>query len=107
MKSENKMNTLFRPLKKASTVAFVAFALFASASHADLGTKITGPQADAIFNSIPGAPEVRKETKTSIELFKENRETHVACFQKINLADKKGNVKQTECFQLTEADLAK
>ena len=107
MKSENQNNCLFRPLKKASTVAFVAFALFASAAHADLGTKITGPQADAIFTSIPGAPEVKNETRESIELFKENRETHVACFQKINLADKKGNVKKTECFQLTEADLAK
>jgi O-acetylhomoserine/O-acetylserine sulfhydrylase-like pyridoxal-dependent enzyme len=107
MKSENQNNSLFRPLKKASTVALVAFALFASAAHADLGTKITGKQAEAIFTSIPGAPEVRKETKESIELFKENRAAHVTCFQKINLADKQGNVKKTECFQLTEADLAK
>lgn len=107
MNSESKTNTVFRPLKKASTVAFMALALFASVSHADLGTKITNQDANALFASIPGAPEVKKETKDSIELFKIDRIKHVACFQKINLADKKGNVKQTECFQLTEEDVAK
>ena len=107
MNSESKNNSLFRPLKKASTVAMVAVALFASAAQADLGAKITGKKADSIFASIKGAAEVQSETKESIVLLKIDRESHVSCFQKIDLGDKKGNVKQTECFQLSEADVAK
>lgn len=54
MKSEIKNNSLFRPLKKASTVAFVAFALFASAAHADLGEKVPNSKekAQAIIDTI-------------------------------------------------------
>lgn len=107
MKSETQKSTLFRPLKKVSTVAMVAVALFASAAHADLGTKITGKKAESLFASIKGAAEVQSETKESIVLLKIDRESHISCFQKINLGDKKGNVKQTECFQLSEADVAK
>jgi hypothetical protein len=107
MKSESKNNSLFRPLKKASTVAFVAFALFASAAHADLAPTATGAKAEAIFKTIPGSPEVVKETKDSIMLFKSDKQRHIDCTQIINLADKRGDVKKTECTQYTEADIAK
>lgn len=107
MKSENKTNSLFRPLKKASTVAFVAFALFASAAHADLAPTATGAEAEAIFNSIPGAPIVTNETRDSISLFKNDRSRRMDCTQIINLGDKKGNVKKTECTEHTEASVAK
>lgn len=117
MNSESKNNSLFRPLKKASTVAMVAVALFASAAQADLGTKVTGLQASAIFKKIAGAPEVKNETKESIDLMKvgeiqykfDGRSEVVlaTCFQKINLADKKGDVNKTECFLLTDKDRAK
>lgn len=107
MKSETQKSTLFRPLKKVSTMAIVAVALFASAAQADLAPTATGAEAEKIFNSIAGAPIVVKETKEYIMLFKNDHARRMDCTQIINLADKKGNVKKTECTEHTEASVAK
>jgi hypothetical protein len=104
MNSESKTNTVFRPLKKASTVAFLALALFASVSHADLAPTATGAAADAMFDSIKGAPMVTKETKSSISLIKSDKERHIDCTQTINL---KTRQKETLCTEFDAASVAK
>jgi hypothetical protein len=110
MKSENQNNSLFRPLKKASTVALVAFALFASAAHAaeaDFGEPYEGRKADQDYAAIKSVETVTSETRESITLIKVDREKHLSCLQTINLGDKKGNVKKTICYQNTAANVAK
>ncbi|MNL11345.1 hypothetical protein D3C87_1321770 [compost metagenome] len=114
MKSENQNNSLFRPLKKASTVAMIAVALFASAAHADLGEKITGKEAQAHFMRLlkiaespnsPNKPLVQAETKSGTLLLVQERGLACTAYAKGQVPNR--TISQAECHSNDEASLAK
>lgn len=119
MKSENQNNSLFRPLKKASTVALIAVALFASAAHADLGEKVTGSKekAQSIIDKIDkgqgNAAEYRGEKKKGLITLVFSDGAGTSCAADVTrLAqktpqDRKHLVQAADCFFNDEASLAK
>jgi hypothetical protein len=120
MKSESKNNSLFRPLKKASTVAFVAFALFASAAHADLGEKVENSKekAQAIIDvldqdSSQPPHEYRGEKKKGLITLVFNDGAGTSCAADVtrlvqkSQKDRKHLVQSADCFFNDKASLAK